>query len=129
MVGSEKGFDHDLILTVGGVALTFIVDSGSDVNIINENSWDSARKRGVAIVNMKKGSNMTLMGYGSNVLTVMGEFTADIQMVNANIPAQFIVVKGKGQALLGRRTATELGILQIEIPVTNKRGSVYRIQP
>ena len=46
-------------------------------------------------------------------LKVIGFFEARVVLGDRVCGAEFVVIEGKGQTLLGRRTATELGVLQI----------------
>ena len=47
-------------------------------------------------------------------LKVIGCFEARVVLGDRVCVAEFVVIEGKGQPLLGRSTATELGVLQIE---------------
>ena len=60
-----------------------------------------------------------LFTYGNTEpLKVAGSFTTDIQLGNHILNAEFIVIEGRGQALLGRDTATQLGVLKITDPTS-----------
>ena len=55
-----------------------------------------------------------LYSYGScEPLKVAGCFTANVKVGNLTVEAEFTVIKGEGQALLGRETAIQLGVLAL----------------
>ncbi|XP_065941320.1 uncharacterized protein [Magallana gigas] len=57
---------------------------------------------------------------GQEPLKVAGIFTATVKYNQTVIPdVEFVVIDGKGQALLGRDTALQLGVLQIVRSVSN----------
>ncbi|XP_062700623.1 uncharacterized protein K02A2.6-like [Aedes albopictus] len=55
--------------------------------------------------------------YGGNELPVIGAFTAIVQLGDHSRPAEFYVVQGSGKILIGRDTATEMGVLKISTSV------------
>ncbi|CAB4015033.1 Hypothetical predicted protein, partial [Paramuricea clavata] len=58
-----------------------------------------------------------LYAYGSTTpLIVTGTFTADVNVADRHETTEFTVIEGKGEPLLGRKTATELGVLKLQIP-------------
>ena len=60
-------------------------------------------------------SSKKLFAYGSDKpLTVAGSFIADVYTQKKCVTAEFFVVEERGQPLLGHKTATQLGILQIQ---------------
>jgi hypothetical protein len=61
-------------------------------------------------------SDKKIYGYGSDKpLNVAGCFNANVSVNDKCVHADFFVVEEKGQALLGKQTALDLGILQIRI--------------
>ena len=61
-------------------------------------------------VSMK--SNKKLYPYGSTEpLKTAGCFVITVTVRNVSVEAEFTVIEGKGQALLGRETATQLSVL------------------
>ena len=108
------GVNHPTILTtIGGVSdIRMIVDSGASCNVIDSSLWEELKNRKVKCTSQK--SDKKLYPYGSSQpLETLGSFIADIAVGNSTVKAEFIVIQGKGQALLGHLTATELGILNV----------------
>lgn len=100
--------------SVGGVLLELLIDSGSEVNVIDSYTWENLKKEKIVVSNCRKGSEKQLRGYGSSKpLTILGEFCAKISSVKKELDSKFYVVKEIGQALLGRVTAMQLGVLKI----------------
>ena len=114
--------DNDITLdvTVGGVQIPMIVDSGATVNVVGRNQWEHLKSMGIkcqsscdAITN--------LYAYGSSEpLPVAGNFTADVAICgNALGDVQFNVIEGNGQSLLGRDTAQRLNVLKVGPQLTH----------
>ena len=112
---SSQHMKGDIRVDIGGITIPVIIDSGATVNIIDRNMWEYTKERKVKCNN--KLTNKKVYAYGNDKpLTVAGSFTADVTVSNKTVNAEFIVVEEKGQALLGKTTAVELGILHIDIP-------------
>lgn len=112
------GIDGKLQFEIGGVLLGMVVDSGARANVIGEKDWIFLKNGKVNIMNQFVGSDKTLKAYGSNEpLPVKGTFDAIIKAGNKEIKARFYVVTGGETSLLGKFTATDLGVLKIGIPL------------
>ena len=67
---------------------------------------------------MSKKSNKKLHPYGSKQpLEVLGTFSALTKVGETEVKAEFVVIDGEREALLGRETAVQLGVLQFGVPV------------
>lgn len=111
--------DDGLAVNVGGVDLSMIIDSGASCNIMGMPLWNSLKDKRIECVLSK--ADKQLFAYGSQEpLKVAGMFTATVKYNQTVIPdVEFVVIDGKGQALLGRDTALQLGVLQIVRSVSN----------
>ena len=77
--------------------------------MIDRELWEELKQNKVKCVSMK--SNKKLYPYGSaEPLKKAGCFVATVTLRNVTVEAEFTVIKGKGQALLGRETATQLNV-------------------
>ncbi|CAC5383107.1 unnamed protein product [Mytilus coruscus] len=75
---------ENIVVNIGNVDLKMIIDSGASCNIIEE------------------------------PLKIAGIFTATVQCNNRTLnDIEFVVIESKGQALLSRNTAEQLGVLQL----------------
>lgn len=105
---------HPSVTTnIGGVEdIVMIVDSGASCNVVDRLLWEELKKRIVRCTSQR--SSKKLYPHGSSKpLDTLGSFMADISVVNSSVKAEFIVIQGNEQALLGHKTATELGILKV----------------
>ena len=108
------GVNHPTVTTnIGGVQnIHMIVDSGASCNVIDSCLWEELKRRRVKCISKK--SDKKLYPYGSSKpLETMGSFITDIAVGSSSVEAEVIVIRGKGQALLGHKTATDLGILNL----------------
>jgi len=104
---------------VGGVVLNLLVDSGASCNIIDEDTWKQCKSQNIKCKS-KKAVEKNIYTYGQEkALKLLGEFQCNIEIGNQKTRATFLVLKGKGKALLGYETATRLGILRIGPEISN----------
>ena len=102
-------------ITVRGVKIPVIVDSGASVNKIDKCMWEWLKGRRVKCVSRL--SDKKIYSYGNDkLLNVAGCFNANVSVNDKCVHADFFVVEEKGQALLGKQTALDFGILQIHVP-------------
>lgn len=120
----SSGSAPSVDVTVGGVpGLKFIIDSGASCNVIDRGLWEMLKAKKVKCISRK--CQKKLFAYGSKEpLDIAGCFTATVQIGSHCVDCEFVVIEGKGQALLGRDTSTTLGILKIESPVNTIKEEV-----
>ena len=102
-----------VLVSIGGVpSVSMIVDSGASCNAIDCQLWESLKQNKVTCVSSSH--KKQLYPYGSKEpLKTAGCFTAKVAVEDAAVEAEFTVIEGKGQALLGRETATQLTVLSL----------------
>lgn len=106
--------DAEMIrVEIGGVCVDVMIDSGASCNVMNRETWEFMKKNKIQCVSENK--YKPLFAYGSNKsLLVAGVFRATVKCCDKLVPdVEFVVIEGQGHALLGKRTAVELGILHI----------------
>ena len=95
-----------------------LVDSGATCNIIDCGLWEKLKIAGIKCRTRK--AQKKLFAYGSKQpLDVIGDFSPCVNGSDDSskqVDAEFVVIKGTGQALLGCKTAQELGLLHITKP-------------
>lgn len=102
-----------------------LVDSGCKKNIIDEKSWEYLMANSAEVWNQQKECNEVFLPYGDQAkpLTVLGKFQTQVEIEDAGRSYKkettFYVVKGGQQCLLGRTTATDLGVLFVGLPSTH----------
>ncbi|XP_055584900.1 uncharacterized protein K02A2.6-like [Uranotaenia lowii] len=109
------------------LALSFLIDSGADVNIIGGNDWSILKKQYLSgqakLEPIANPDNRLLRAYATaNPMTINCAFKAKVEVVGASKPvveAEFLVVGEGRRSLLGRCTANELRLLDIGLNVHN----------
>ena len=106
--------DWFITVAVGGVDIRAMIDSGSSANVISKSTWEYLKAN-----NVKAKSRLTsrkLYPYGSKTpLDLLGIANADICAAGHTVNADFDVVNGQAENIIGRATAIELGILRLGI--------------
>ena len=99
-------------MTVGGVVVAMLIDSGASTNVIEKNLWSKLKQDKIKCVSRK--NDKKLYAYGSKQpLNVLGTFSARARVEGKEAEAEFVVINGEGAALLGRETAIQLGVLKL----------------
>ncbi|XP_068706850.1 uncharacterized protein [Montipora foliosa] len=101
---------------VGGCVVKMVIDSGASTNIVDKGVWNDLKQQKIVCVS-KKGDKK-LYVYGSKEpLKVLGTFSALTKVAESEVQTEFVVIDGEGEALLGRETALQLGVLKLGVPV------------
>ena len=118
-VNSSESENEFVNVTVGGVETKLLVDSGATVNVIGNKQWEFLKARKVRCTSEK--STKELYAYGGNRLSVLGTFQPDVQINGRDwkIHSEFYVICEEGPGILCKKSATELGLLKVEIPHIN----------
>ena len=108
--------EHDssgmLNVTVGGVALQMLIDSGATTNVIDQNTWEALKSQNINCESRR--SSDVLRAYGQEEpLPVIGTFDCEVKVGSRKTHAKFSVIKGNGIPLLGRHSAFALDVLRI----------------
>ena len=101
---------------IGGILVEMLVDSGASTNVIDKHLWSKMKRGKIEYVSKK--SNKKLYPYGSKQpLEVLGTFSALTKVGETVVKAEFVVIDGEGESLLGGETAEQLGVLQFGVRV------------
>ena len=110
------GRNEKIEVTVGGCKLNMIIDSGASTNIIDKETWEWLKKNKVKCESAR--SSRKLYAYASQTpLDVIGTFSCEVSAGSNTASAKFCVINGEGDPLLGKDTATSLGVLKIGIGI------------
>jgi hypothetical protein len=112
-------------ININAIPIKFQIDSGADVNIIDEDTFVTLKGK----VTLKK-SNAKWFAYNSSSpLPLVGKFTAAIVTKKRYDVADFYVIKGSRSSgcLLGSTSAVNLGILHIVNQVKSKAGTTSKV--
>ena len=102
------------VLEVGNVSTEFIIDSGASSNVVSGDTWEILKSKHIKCKSRK--SAKVLFAYASSEpLKSVGTFNALVssQDTGVQIRADFVVVEGNGQSLLGRSSAEALKLLRV----------------
>ena len=122
-VGDKKQEKIEVI--IGGCKLSMIIDSGASTNIIDKQTWEWLKRNKVKCKSAR--SDKKLFAYASQTpLDVIGTFSCEVSAGRNTANAEFCVISGKGDPLLGRDTATSLGVLKIGIDVAAVREPLVK---
>ena len=102
---------------IGGILVQMVVDSRASANFTDKHLWSKLKHEKIECMSKKK-SNKKLYPYVSKQpLEVLGAFSALTKVGETAVKAEFVVIDGDGEALLGRETAVQLVVLQFGVPV------------
>ncbi|XP_062538687.1 uncharacterized protein LOC134206962 [Armigeres subalbatus] len=124
--------DEYIWIKIGGIMMQILIDSGSNKNIIDGETWKRLKAQGVVIKNSTKKVDHQFRGYGMEAkpMKVLGMFdsTVVIEVDNSqpiSSEARFYVVDNGNQPLLGKETAKELNVLRLGLP--KQEASIRKI--
>ncbi|XP_044179622.1 uncharacterized protein K02A2.6-like [Acropora millepora] len=90
---------------IGGILVEMVVDSGASANVIDKHLWSKLKHEKIEL------------DQTPSLATGLATFSALSKVGKTVVKAEFVVIDGKGEALLGRETAIQLGVLQFGVPV------------
>ena len=103
-----------LMLSVGGVELEMLVDSGATINIVDEETWEDSKAKKIKCKSEAAPIDRKLYAYASSKpLPVKGSFRFEVLIGKGKAQAEFLVIERKGVPLLCKDTAMKLGVLRI----------------
>ena len=96
--------------------MKMVIDSGASTNVVDKGLWSELKRQKIACESKK--CDKKLYAYGSKEpLKVLGTFLASTNVAENEVQAEFVVIDGEGEALLGRETALQLGVFKLGVPV------------
>ncbi|XP_041774401.1 uncharacterized protein LOC121594793 [Anopheles merus] len=114
---------------VAGIPVGFLIDSGADVNTVDENTFTQLKSSGVTegiIFNLKGGSDRPPKAYGmTGEIPVVASFAAQLRITEERpcYMEQFYVIQ-QARPLLSRSTSLRYSVLQlgINVPINSPPG-------
>lgn len=101
-------------LSIRSIPLTVLVDSGTDINVMNKNTWSKLKRQTIKCISIKAGPTKSLFACGCpKPLTMLGTFMTETKTSNNKCNAKFFVIDNVGISLLVLETATQLQLLKI----------------
>lgn len=105
---------------VGGVRVRFMIDSGCPVNTITEEAWRRIQQKKARVFNVRDKCVREFRPYATcTPLEVVSVFSARVEVneLKPSSTAEFFVVRGATQSLLGFHTSRGLKVLKVGITV------------
>ncbi|XP_063363596.1 uncharacterized protein K02A2.6-like [Cydia amplana] len=110
--------DPSIKCKIGGVYTDLLVDSGCKPNLITVETWEKLKKDNAKVYKQVQRPTKRLIPYGTDTpLKVEGSFEAAVTAGVREIHATFYVINGGTRDLLGRDSATELGVLKVGVGI------------
>lgn len=95
---------------INGRVVSCLIDTGSPVNVIDEETFNQLARPKPEL----ERCSTDFYGFASEKpISVLGQFTASIQVRGRSVQAEVVVVKGKQERLISYKTALELRIVAI----------------
>ena len=106
-----SGKDDAIIsIEIEGQPIHFLIDSCSSINAIDKQTFEKLKTR----KSMLEKTTTKLFPYGSSKpIPLIGKTKMNATVNNETCAIEFHVIAGNGKPLLGRKSATELGLLHI----------------
>ena len=102
--------DATLSLPLQGKIINILIDSGASTNVIDKSTYEQVK----TTENCLSKSNAKIYPYGSKIpLDLLGKTKLKMQIGGSEHEIDFQVTKGTGKPLIGRKSATKLGLLHI----------------
>ncbi|XP_062707864.1 uncharacterized protein K02A2.6-like isoform X2 [Aedes albopictus] len=117
--------------------IKFLIDSGADVNVLGGADWDNLEQQlracKVELIPLERTINRNLQAYASNKpMEVEHAFTATVEAVGGTKPpvtADFLVVRAGKRSLLGRVTASDMGLLKVGETINTCESGIFPKMP
>ena len=107
-----------LKLSVDGVELEMLVDSGATNNIVDEKTWENLKAKKIKCKSEAAPIDRRLYAYASSKPhPVKGRLMCEVLIGKRKAEAEFLVIKGTGVPLLCKDTAMKLGVLRIGVDI------------
>ena len=107
--------------------MKMVIDSGASTNVVDKGLWSELKRQKIACESKK--CVKKLYAYGSKEpLKVLGTFLASTNVAENEVQAEFVVIDGEGEALLGRETALQLGVFKLGVPVCQIANKCLMVQ-
>ncbi|XP_055604509.1 uncharacterized protein LOC129752763 [Uranotaenia lowii] len=107
--------------------IKFLIDSGADVNVIGGNDWSKLEQEICAgqahVISKSSHTNRNLQAYATrrpmNIECILEATVETVKSRKSIMTAEFIVVKEGRQSLLGRATASDMGLLRVGVEINS----------
>ena len=112
---------------MGNQRLNMLIDSGASNNVVSVHTWEQLKRAGIKCSSHSSSNKKLYASASEEPLTVKSKFTCSVKCGQRATRADFLVVEDKDIPLLGRDTATELGVLKIGAEIATVRDVSQKI--
>lgn len=122
----NDGENGEIVLNVGGIPVNFLIDSGTNLNIIDDRTYGIMTSAGLVSKPQGFDPSVKFKGYGNDVCNQKLSFVAEVTMGNQPEytktlnDVKFYVIQGGSRPLLGKFTAISLDVLRLGPPKTGE---------
>jgi hypothetical protein len=95
-----------VLLAMLGTVVEFLVDTGSEVNLLDKATYDTLEYKPKLEKSSKK-----IFGYGAHFIPVLGKFSTRVKYRGQYRLIEFLVVEGESGNLLSYRSSVELDVI------------------
>lgn len=109
--------------TIGGAAMEILIDSGAGCNIMDTETFERLPEKPPL-----QPASRRLFAYGSSEpLQLRGKVTLPISVFGIHCEATFYIFQGRATTVLGRQTATDMGVLRIGPPSSGPQPAMLAV--
>ena len=109
-----------MTVSINSTAVSLIIDSGASVNLISASTLAAITPRPTP-----SKSTIKLFAYGSKTpIDIVGEFRAVFEARQGRINSFVYVVAGRSESLLSYSTATDLGLIKIDVMTVDEMNNI-----
>ena len=110
-VNALHGKQPRVTVSVAGVDIPVLMDTGASVNLIDQPSYEAVCKH--QEISLTPDSTRVYVYGATTPLPIAGQFDATVATPDRSTTATFHLTRGKGGCLLGYSTAVELGLINV----------------
>ncbi|XP_062534923.1 uncharacterized protein LOC134204114 [Armigeres subalbatus] len=104
---------NQISVSVGGVWVQFVIDTGADEDVLSESDWIKIKQTGFDAYSIRRGSTKVFKAYGSNTpLKILGEVDSTVAVDGKTIDTTLYVIQSGKCSLLSGDTAIKLGLIK-----------------
>lgn len=106
----------DVTVSMGGVAVSMLIDTGADLDCITKLTWEYLKDNNIKAYNQVKGCDQKIFAYGTNEkIDVLGTFKTTIDYQESETDSVIYVCTQGKRNIMSRDTALKLDLISFNI--------------
>lgn len=132
--GIEFGETGKIVLNVGGISIKLLIDSGSNLNVMGDQTYKMMVTAGLKHKKLGKAKNVCFRGYNNELCDQMECFETDVVLKNTENggkrinDVKFYVIRDGNQPILGKVSALALDVLRLGPPKVTETVNHVRVK-